>query len=168
VSALIQIAVNTGHKGYFFHTLQAAKTERPQEILDYIAALERMFKRVGMAEYCGKCWRGENFPLPGTKKTHHSFQGVRRGCCGQCPSLGHSACITKPMLCAEWLCGSMALIFPELHAFTQFLAWQYRSRNGIQTAPYVQGVVDEGARRYSGDTLKTLRVLRHAIDAYGR
>lgn len=78
-------------KGAFLKKLKAKS--RPKEIEDLVAALTKMWTRIGAAANCGKCFQGK---LSRSTYSH--------GCCGGCPNLGETGCIAKPIGCALYTC----------------------------------------------------------------
>lgn len=78
-----------------YQTLLATK-KRPQEVENLIIELDRMWKRLNV--HCGSCFAGK---IPGQQ----SRKG--RGCCSNCPNLGETKCVAKPIGCAVYTCGTM-------------------------------------------------------------
>lgn len=182
MSALVQIALYPGGLGYMQEVLSS---KRPVELEELIAALSRMFGRIGMHAICAKCFAGEKLPqrkiprsgphydkkwqwVKSGKYTRLAVHLSRRrglGCCGSCEMLGHSACIKKPLGCAQFFCGYTGDIFWQTREFVDSMRSALADA-GIHGGCYGGAVVGEGKRKYSMEMLKMLRILRHAVDAW--
>lgn len=103
--------------------LKAANCTRPQEIVDFVEALSRMFGRIGMHGVCRLCFKGVLM--------EHRKKGAN-GCCGGCGILLEDRCANKPMGCARYMCAFTSGLFPRTDKFVQGIFNRVHGREGLE------------------------------------
>jgi len=148
---------DAGHE--MLSIVQVANKKRPKEILGLVDALTAMFERIGMREICQSCWAG--------RLNNNRPAGV--GCCGQCPLVGHKACLAKPLGCALFMCyDETQRRFPRTVKFLELIRSRLHAIGGKGDWGFVPGCFPGAVYRESRLGLgrqdrKLLRVLIAAV-----